>query len=575
MPNNTYLWVGGAGSGMDRFDFNYPGNWLSVKIDNAISDPNDKVTYTSTIQIPGPGDNVWIGTQNVQIYDRIWRPTPTEISPNAGYWDYIAFTPPRYKYDVKAPLLFGGFSGDENGGTWLDKNGNGISGTTWDTALNNFIFGVNARPGENPAAPIINPIILGYGFPVIGGGITSSVATKLEPWYPDLGTAVDTATQRQKNGLVIKANTVRIDKHVDDDDFNYNDVNTQRYSYVAWKVDRSGTIPAGLCSHEIQIKLVKNFGYISPSPVASGTQKSFRNVVTTVSGKIWRTSVKLIDSYIKDVFITSEGTYYSTSSITPSNRGSISMNNIEFSNCVLWTVNVTGNTYFTMKTSSDTIFYFISSNQKIGWGSTASQPSNVLKSKFEGIGNPITAYRNIFPGSLTGPTAGAPSVIYVSQSENTSLSYCPDVVLGPGLTGPEVTVLGNFNLYGNNNGSYRSRWNVVLEPGIFIPKLTLRNCYALAPRTNESLYKNVNIGELYVNNNSILDMYTQGRSIWKIGTVQGNTLIGGINMDSTGKVILGENTRLLNYAVIKNVNKRTGGIQPVTTNPQLDITEER
>jgi len=199
---------------------------------------------------------------------------------------------------------------------------------------------------------------------------------------------------------------------------------------------------------------------------------------------------------------------------------------------------------------------------------TANQLSNLPNSKIEGIGHPLTAFRTIFPTTITGPSINTtPAIININYTEAKN-SYCPNVILGAGLSGPVVKA------YGVLQSNDSSRWNLILEPGLFIPRLDISSVYALAPRTNNPVFRNVNIGTVNVGSGAILDLHTLDRSVWKIGYIQGNTLIGGINMDGSGSVVGGSTTRLLNYVLVNNINKRTGGIQPVNLNTPLNIAEE-
>lgn len=556
MADIDYLWIGGSGTGLDNFDFNYPGNWQKITIDPGPPNPWEYIVLQSTTDVPGPGDNVFVGIPRYEIFEEYW------FQSGGMMWkDYRSYNPKRYIYTTKAPLLFGGFTGNENGGTWLNKFGSGPSGTTWNTALKCFEFGNNNIPGESGrlGEAVHKLPSNGYGFPVLGGGLTASVVRQLSYWYPYLENSIENATERQKQGLVLKANSIRI--------------NRMPLTQLHWAQQANGQTLSGVTCHNIELSVVKNFGYYDNPPNQSTTQadlnKYFRNVITTVTGRIWEASIKFKNSYLNAVNIISSGYYHPYNSFdTRTNNSEISLNNVEFSKCVLWGAKISGDAYHTIKVSPDTIFYNIESSATLTGRSNFYTPA-IGNSKFEGSGNGITAYKEIFTGSLTGPTSSA-SFLVINYKDHQS--YCPNVILGSGLSGPTVTITGNI-MDATVADTNPSRWNVILEPGVYLPRLNLNKCYAVGQRTNNSLYKNVNIGQVNVNAGAALDLYTIDRDIWKIGTINGNTLIGGINIDG-GVVFCSPNTRLLNYGVVNGINKRTGGVQPINNlNMQQAINE--
>jgi hypothetical protein len=100
-----YLWVGSTAQSVDSYSFNYAGNW------RVLTGVGAGATFSGTNGIPGPRDEVFVGTYNPA--------SPTQ---------------PRGWIPARSPLLFGGYSGAEGptgAGTW---NNTGPTGTTTGSA---------------------------------------------------------------------------------------------------------------------------------------------------------------------------------------------------------------------------------------------------------------------------------------------------------------------------------------------------------------------------------------------------------------------------------------------------------
>lgn len=180
----NFYWRGqyrAAVTGLSAFDFNEPSNWLNwtdVPAETGcvpMTTTGDgkiviAVTPSRGIGINNYGVNEegsgfgWGGTSNLcRVYTAATR------APGPGDVVVVGDDIPM----GQTPLLFGGFSGDENGGVWLNGADNGSGGYTHavggtlDSSLAAFYFG-----GMGNGHPDFN-----YPWQRMGGGFTAHLDT--------------------------------------------------------------------------------------------------------------------------------------------------------------------------------------------------------------------------------------------------------------------------------------------------------------------------------------------------------------------------------------------------------------
>ena len=132
----TFYWVGGeTAAGLARYDFNTAANWNYKYWDPNTTGSSNGWKFGGATNAPGHGSIVQVG------YSSIYEP----------------LDPPT----CKAPLLFGGFSGNVGYGEWA--NALGSTGTTLASSLLQFVSGSSGSGIAN------------YPFPYLGGGMTGAV----------------------------------------------------------------------------------------------------------------------------------------------------------------------------------------------------------------------------------------------------------------------------------------------------------------------------------------------------------------------------------------------------------------
>ena len=130
----TFYWVGGeTAAGLARYDFNTAANWNYKYWDPNTTGSSNGWKFGGATNAPGHGSIVQVG------YSSIYEP----------------LDPPT----CKAPLLFGGFSGNVGYGEWL--NALGPTGTTLTSSLEKFVY--------------VRDEYVRYPFPYVGGGMTGAV----------------------------------------------------------------------------------------------------------------------------------------------------------------------------------------------------------------------------------------------------------------------------------------------------------------------------------------------------------------------------------------------------------------
>ena len=134
----TFYWVGGeTAAGLARYDFNTAANWNNKYWEPNTTGSSNGWKFVGATNAPGHGSIVHVGYSSP--YEPIDPPT------------------------CKAPLLFGGFSGNVGYGEWA--NALGSTGTTLTSSLLQFVSGSWNGSG----------IIANYPFPYLGGGMTAAV----------------------------------------------------------------------------------------------------------------------------------------------------------------------------------------------------------------------------------------------------------------------------------------------------------------------------------------------------------------------------------------------------------------
>lgn len=217
----NYYWVGSGSDTAYRYDWNTASNW---KVE--VQQGTRSVVQTAT-SAPGAGDTVYIGD--------------------------LPYGVPCY-----SPLLFGGFSGGVQGGTWLNSAGG--AGHTFNSALSE----IHASVGN-----------ASYPYAYLGGGLTGAIYD----WVMSLG-----VTFGGMSGENIDINLA--DSRVADLTLKVKTVETEianPYAFVGFNfVDSLNQLGGGTGA-------TSGTGNAATAPIANNTLNAISDGALSVKGGLWDT----------------------------------------------------------------------------------------------------------------------------------------------------------------------------------------------------------------------------------------------------------------------------------------------
>lgn len=224
----NYYWVGSQADTASRYDWNTASNW---KV--SIPQGTRSVLQTAT-NAPGAGDTVYIGDL-------------------------------PYGAECYSPLLFGGFSGGVQGGTWLNSGAG--AGHTFNSALNAFYASI----GTN-----------GYPYAYLGGGFTGAIYD----WVMALGVTMGGMSGETLDINLSDIRTADLTLKVKDADTEI----TNPYAFVGLKfVDNLNQLGGGTGS-------VAGTGNAATAPIADNTFNAITTGALHVKGGLWDT-IQIFPSY--------------------------------------------------------------------------------------------------------------------------------------------------------------------------------------------------------------------------------------------------------------------------------------
>jgi hypothetical protein len=545
MANKDFIWVGGTTltTNVNRFNFNYSGNW---KLRTSVPNTAGTYSYTDTTEIPGPGDRVFIGYSDPVI--------------NPAYYNVM-----EYKFNCVSPLLFGGFTGSVNGGTWSGSiNPGGISawGTTWSSSLLSFQIGALKTNTE-----ILQEKLYKYPFPIIGGGITLSVIETLkgcniEGMNPTAwDTILNERTPIQEAGLFIKTDDVIIGTpRAKISTQHPTGTTTVWNNYINTDQFKSRAIPdlASTSNLWISCNFIDNYGYkpqIIDTSLSSKQTNSY--VMTKATLELYKTKLNIKNSIFYTIkntlsWIPLKATQSYASEVGPIDNYNTD-NLLNFQNCSFYYYNLIsiGNNYI-LHDSSCVYNSFIVNAKEFESGiavypAIPGSPRTNDKFIINGELDPYKVYKKLWNKNypVTGPSLSA----FINITVTSKNKNIPPITLGEGLSGSYAETY--VNVTGNEN-------NVLQIRG---------GCYLYDLRINQMIlqrdfdfYNNnsVRIIKLTGTNRAIINLNGPGPDFWIFGGIKGVTYSGGINVNTGASIIGSPEVKLLNYSVISGINKRTG-----------------
>jgi hypothetical protein len=561
MAYKTFVWVGGstASTSADRFNFNIAQNWRE-RIE--ATDPSGilQYIYRITTQVPGPGDKVYIGT---------------DPGDNGSY-------------TVTSPLLFGGFSGDVNGGTWATNSSGGGYGTTWSSALDAVNIGTDTLNNASIGAPNTQnssgAYKFNYPFPVIGGGITQSVISTLKactvggftPTFWDF--ILDNRTTQQERGLVLKT-----------DELVVGNLQYQGGAQTVWNSNITSqdyidnAIP-GISGNFvwIKLKLVDNYGYNPNIPNIESVKNNNRHIVTSCVFTVYNTLIEILDSAFFNVNIFP--THYSETKIPGQNPLYVEKYHtgvsFKFHNCVI--ENMAGRSQGLYDLSlKDSIYrnIYIDLRNDVYLGANIPLPvPGIMKLEAEGNGKKVaTRMHGVSADAYTTSSQlkvnkFSDNVLSSTSGANFSL---PTVILGAGLSaglsGDTITLMEIERESGlpESKNWLSSYDKFMIEPGANVHQIQLQGRSSISASAAVPQNSTININTITLNSNSAFSLHGLNRNVWKIGVISGVSLFGGINMSDNGKIFGSSSTRLLNYSRELGKNIRGGNITDISNTPPI------
>jgi len=578
MANTTFVWIGGVTSStsVNRFDFNFPGNW--VKLTGTDSSP----IYTQTNEVPGPGDNVIVG-----------RACGNPTRPNYTIHD---------NWIARSPLLFGGISGGSfTGGYWpgttLDSSIPGW-GTTWASQLQKFEVGkityYNDPSGRYRGATFC------YPFPVLGGGITTSVIETLkgcqvlgmspDSWDTILQDSIQ--NPRQQSGLKIKTSSLYIGRNKTP----FQDLNTSwNLTYIASDTFKSKAIPdlAGTNNLWIEMQMIDS-SYWSPTTInadattkeqssrisnftrieGSNTKVNFKNsafyeMYCTMEYPIPNVGYYTQAEYNKDPFIwssryTTLNTYYTG-------------NELNLKNCVVNKLNIDAYGTNNVLIDKDCSFAEVDIDVYHDLPYTTYKAPKIEYYEgprgsitISGSFNPAYTYYTMWKKPWSSPSGvSAPGKITIHAYGSTKAPTLPDIVFGRGFTAANI-VDNVINTYSSKIPQDPALATVapvsfIVKPGVYIGTWNVWGGIIKSDVNNSyEIDQDIKIYRLDISGDGILDLSNSDPKLWKFGKIAGTTYSGGIDLGdsygttSTGMIVMNKNIRFINYAIERGINKRTG-----------------
>lgn len=594
---SQYIWVGGSpdSKSVDRFNWNVQENWVLIWDGWTNPKPANK--------IPGPGDQALIG-----------------------------YMQPGMTRSVTSPLLFGGCSASAApfSSVWPYKNVNGgisfasnSSGFT-PTALSALVIGdVSAGTREWRGTTVVS----NYPFPVIGGGITSSVIEMLkgctvEGMNPaDWDSILAKRTKEQEKGLFLQVDAITINGDANHEQFDRvyfrPPLPNDRLNYEYW---RSGDVPR---AHSYSVPTPWN----SYSQTENFQNNSLYHILGGVTGYVKHIYLELLDNahiqthannttvkctFLKNFVINLKNsnlrefiTQSHTAAFIPSKTSQEEMTTDSrvkyvFENCNIDKI-VWGNPYVTLVSGSsgggrfqrastftaelkNTNFRDLQMNSyaiitddefredtvsgyawfRPEYNKTINIPINIT-----GNISGISAFYKIYPKSST---LGVSLTSKISV-KNRIYGTAPLIILGPGIT-LDTLYLGSTDIGLRNSGN-----TVLLSPKVNITEIITNFGYYDVSSTDSPSWVDrfpeyinqgyIDVFKLILYDRSSLDMRSANRfAKWRLGKISGRTLEGGIIMPPTQggyyNLQVDSNTRLLNYTVNSGINKRTGNVYTET-----------